>query len=108
MTIYYNIAQRNNGQGGQDKGGDNVLRSFLNATKRNPAALRQPEPVKVLAREIGEGLFALLLKPEEEPVFFFALAQLGLDSMITVELRAWWKSELGLTINVLEMLARAH
>ncbi|KAI1128529.1 hypothetical protein F5Y10DRAFT_265029 [Nemania abortiva] len=105
MAIYHNTNQHSSGEGDRDDGGDDTLRAFLTAAKRDPASFRQPEAAKALAREIGKKLFALLLKPEQEPDISRELAELGLDSMIAVEMRAWWKLELGLTISVLEMLA---
>ncbi|KAI0970067.1 KR domain-containing protein [Xylaria arbuscula] len=104
MAIYHNVNENPGNEGGDD-GDDNILKLFLATAKKNPTSFREPEAANVLAREIGKKLFALLLKPEQEPKISLGLAELGLDSMIAVEMRAWWKVELGLTISVLEMLA---
>ncbi|RYP11915.1 hypothetical protein DL765_007558 [Monosporascus sp. GIB2] len=71
----------------------------------NPTMFRTPEGVALLAHEIGKKLFALLLKPDEDPNIALSLAELGLDSLIAVEMRAWWKQVFGLNISVLEILA---
>ncbi|KAI0400470.1 hypothetical protein F4802DRAFT_610078 [Xylaria palmicola] len=105
MAVYHNTNQQKNGAGGRGDGGDSTLELFLSAAKKDPVSFRQPEAAKVLAREIGRKLFMLLLKPEQEPDIALELTELGLDPMIAVELRAWWKLELGLAISVLEMLA---
>ncbi|RYP70869.1 hypothetical protein DL769_004844 [Monosporascus sp. CRB-8-3] len=106
MAVYHNMGQSRSGRpNGSDGGDDNSLRSFLSLAKMNPAVLKQPETAAMLAREIGKKLFALLLRPEQEPDISLGLAEVGLDSMIAVELREWWKLEFGLTISVLEMLA---
>lgn len=105
MAIYHNMNQHTGGEGNRDDGVDNILRLFLAAAKKNPVLFRQPEAAKVLAREIGKKLLTILLKPDQEPNIVLGLAELGLDSMVAVEMRAWWKLELGLTISVLEMLA---
>ncbi|RYP51667.1 hypothetical protein DL768_003065 [Monosporascus sp. mg162] len=58
--------------------------------KMNPAVLKQPEVAAMLARETGKKLFALLLRPEQEPDISLGLAEVGLDSMIALELREWY------------------
>ncbi|KAJ3575044.1 hypothetical protein NPX13_g4163 [Xylaria arbuscula] len=76
--MYRNMAQGDSGREVQDEAGDSILRSFLNAAKRDPTMFKQLGAVGLLAR---------------------------LDSMIAADLRVWWKFEFGLTISVLEMLA---
>ncbi|KAI0444958.1 hypothetical protein F4803DRAFT_209356 [Xylaria telfairii] len=105
MAIYHNINWYASREGSRGDGIDNVLRSFLAATLRNPVSFRQPEAAKVLAREIGKKLFAFLLKPDQGPNTALGLVKLGLDSMVAVEMRVCWKLELGLIISVLEILA---
>lgn len=44
------------------------------------------------------GLFSLLLKvDQEEPDISLRLGDLGLDAMVAVEMRAWWKQVFGST-----------
>ncbi|KAI1173654.1 hypothetical protein F4777DRAFT_589726 [Nemania sp. FL0916] len=105
MAVYYSAQQQRIERGGSNTENQSVLRSFLSTARDNPATLKMPEAAKLLATEMGKKLFVLLLKPDQEPDIALELAQIGLDSLVAVEMRAWWKSELGLTISVLEMLS---
>lgn len=46
-----------------------------------------------------------MLKSDEEVDIALSLAQLGLDSLMAVELRRWWKQALGVQISQLEIMA---
>ncbi|KAI1820897.1 hypothetical protein F4861DRAFT_545132 [Xylaria intraflava] len=102
MAVYHNT-----GAGIESNSSDDTdtLRAFLRNVQANPALLREPGTATLLALGIGKKLFTLLLKPEQEPNISLGLAELGLDSMVAVEMRSWWKLTFGLDITVLEMLA---
>jgi aryl carrier-like protein len=102
MAMYHNVRGGNSSEAG---GGDDSLRSFLASVKANPQALRTPETTNMISLEIGRQLFSLLLETEQTPDTEMSLTDLGLDFMVAVELRAWWKLVFGLDISVLEMLA---
>ncbi|RYO92343.1 hypothetical protein DL766_010347 [Monosporascus sp. MC13-8B] len=102
MAAYLNIGR---GSAGKVLSDNDALRVFLASAKDNPTMFRTPEGAALLAHEIGKKLFALLLKPDEDPNIALSLAELGLDSLIAVEMRAWWKQVFGLNISVLEILA---
>ncbi|KKY31144.1 putative polyketide synthase [Diaporthe ampelina] len=94
--------QRPHGEGGDD----DRLQTFLAQARANTAVLRAPDSAGVLSREIGRRLFSLLLKADqEEAEISLGLGDLGLDSMVAVEMRAWWKQVFGSDISVLQMMA---
>ncbi|CAI6083821.1 unnamed protein product [Clonostachys chloroleuca] len=101
------IALLNRGQASLGAGSDSTdhLQAFMAQAKSDPSLFTKPGSAEMLAREIGKKLFALLLKPDDEPSLTAGLAELGLDSLIAVEMRAWWRQVFGLDISVLEMLA---
>ncbi|KAF4438150.1 putative polyketide synthase [Fusarium austroafricanum] len=102
MAVYHNVGSRDNRGGSGDEG----LRSFLRAAKNDRAILSSSEGVRFLALEIGKKLSSLLLRSEDEETNIkMNTADLGLDSLIAVELRTWWKTSLGVDITVLEMLS---
>ncbi|KAI0868539.1 hypothetical protein GGS24DRAFT_207312 [Hypoxylon argillaceum] len=102
MAVYHNVG----GTAASASSGDNdQLRAFLNNAQTNPAVFRDPSTAPTLALEIGKKLFTLLLKPDQQPDITMSLSEVGLDSMVAVEMRAWWKLTFGLDITVLDMLA---
>ncbi|KAI8160165.1 Highly reducing polyketide synthase [Colletotrichum sp. SAR 10_70] len=84
-----------------------ALQKFLTSTLTDPLLLSSPEAPVFLARQIGGQLFRLLLKPAEnddEIDAKMSLQDAGLDSLVAVEMRSWWKGVFGFDISVLEML----
>lgn len=99
MAAWHNIYE------GDDKENDDSgLKTFLAGAKSNADTLRKPETQSYIAREIGKQLMNLLLKPEDELDVSLPVAQLGLDSLVGIELRSWWRQVFGLDISVLQLL----
>ena len=101
MAIYHNIG----GDATQAGSAPDGLRAFLASAKKDPSILRSDESTELLAMEIGKKLFGLLLIMNREVDTSTSPAELGLDSLVATELRAWWKLSLGFDINTLEMLS---
>lgn len=105
LAVYHNnrVGAANKGA----DGGGGALASFLGRARADPATeLGQNSDAaqRFLAHEIGERLLALLLRSGEEVSIEKPLAELGLDSLVAIELRAWWKGTFGFDVTVLEML----
>ncbi|KAI0900051.1 fatty acid synthase S-acetyltransferase [Annulohypoxylon nitens] len=100
MAAYHNAS---NG-GGDAASSNETLKTFLATVKADPSLLKAAESSKTLALEIGKKLFDLLLKPQEDLNTSLSLVDLGLDSLVALELRAWWKQVFSFDISVLEML----
>lgn len=81
------------------------LRRFLNEAKHNPELFAKPETATRLAHEIYKKLSLLLMEKEEEPNLALSLSEPGLDLLVAIELRAWFKHVLTIQVSVLEMLA---
>jgi NAD(P)-dependent dehydrogenase (short-subunit alcohol dehydrogenase family)/aryl carrier-like protein len=84
---------------------DNSLKAYLMRAKADKSVLSTPEAAVFLAEEIGKQLFTLLMKSAEKVNISSTMVELGLDSLIGIELRAWWKQVFGFDISVLEMLS---
>ncbi|PTB42734.1 hypothetical protein M441DRAFT_166252 [Trichoderma asperellum CBS 433.97] len=102
MAIYHNIDAGNHLKAGSAPDG---LRAFLASVKQDPSVLKTSEAVEILAVEIARKLFSLLLAEDAEIDITQNTADLGLDSLVAVELRAWWKLNLGFDISTLDMLS---
>jgi NAD(P)-dependent dehydrogenase (short-subunit alcohol dehydrogenase family) len=80
------------------------LKSFIAAAKGDASLLNQSASVELLATEIGKKIFSFLLKPEEDLQITCSLPELGMDSLVAIEVRQWWKTTFDSDISVLEMM----
>jgi aryl carrier-like protein len=100
MAAYHNDA----GTNVEVTASSDKLKSFIMAAKTDPSIISSPETSSFLATEIGKKLFGFLLKPEEELNTQLSLSDLGMDSLVAIEVRAWWRQTFEFDITVLEML----
>ncbi|KAL9054330.1 MAG: hypothetical protein Q9162_004204 [Coniocarpon cinnabarinum] len=101
MSVYHNYKRAGGSAGGA---ANEELKMLLSSAKDDPSILKAPDSAKILAAEIGKKLFDLLLKSHEDLNLALPLTDLGLDSLVAIELRSWWKTTLKFDISVLEML----
>ncbi|KAI0856935.1 acyl transferase domain-containing protein [Xylaria cubensis] len=82
------------------------LKDLLAAADERPAVLRTDEAARILSIEIGKKIAdMLLLQPEVDVTAMDVLLRdLGMDSLVAVELRAWWRQVFRLDISVREIL----
>ncbi|KAI1772924.1 hypothetical protein F4818DRAFT_443807 [Hypoxylon cercidicola] len=103
MGLYHNIAKDVDTEEDPDEG--NGLRDFLTNAVATPNELDSPENVAFLALEIGKRVYSFMLKPIEEVDISLSLVDVGLDSLMAVEMRRLWNQMFGLTISVLEIMS---
>ncbi|KAF9880614.1 hypothetical protein CkaCkLH20_01656 [Colletotrichum karsti] len=101
MAVWHNISDGDSRDGGA--GGDG-FKEFLARAKIEPEILEKPESAEYIANEIGNQLMRLLLRPDDEIDITLPVQQLGLDSLVGIELRNWWRQTLGFDISVLQLL----
>ncbi|KAG5918681.1 hypothetical protein E4U53_004073, partial [Claviceps sorghi] len=82
-----------------------ALRSFLSSAQADPMMLKSAESAHFFATEIGKKLLDLLLKPQEGLKTSMPLLDLGLDSLVALELRAWIKQVFSFDLPILEMMS---
>lgn len=101
IAVYHNISA-GVGKAGTATDG---LRAFLATVKKDPTILRAEETLELLAMEIAKKLCSLVLAADTEVDISMNTADLGLDSLVAVEMRAWWKLTFGFDISTLDMLS---
>ena len=81
--------------------------AFLSTLATDSSGLEdETESAEFLAGQIGKQLrgFMLLTGSEEEIDMRKAPSDLGVDSLVSIEIRNWWRQMFGLEIQVLEIL----
>ena len=103
MGIYHNIKNPNTIEA-LSLTSDNKLKQFLVRCAENPDLLDEKENEAFLAQEIGQKVSAFMLKDAEDVDIEMTLTALGVDSLMAIELRRWWKQVFGLEMSVLEIM----
>ena len=98
MAAYHNVSA------GVDVQSNDTLKTTLASCKADTALLKTAEVAKIFAVEIGKKLLDLLLKPQEDLNTSWTLVDLGLDSLVALELRSWWKQVFSFDISVLSIM----
>jgi NADP-dependent 3-hydroxy acid dehydrogenase YdfG len=106
MAVYHNLSKDTLGHPASNSSGG--LQSFLSKARSDANILRADDTAAFLAKEIGKKLFGFLLKPDEDPSTSVPLSQLGMDSLVGVEMRSWWRQAFGFDISVLELLGMGN
>ncbi|KAJ5910086.1 Acyl transferase/acyl hydrolase/lysophospholipase [Penicillium tannophilum] len=99
-AVFHNKVASNNSATTSSDG----LKSFIAAAKNNPTLLVKPDSAHLLALEIGKKVFSFLLKSEDDLHTWCSLSELGMDSLVAIEVRQWWKMTFEFDISVLEMM----
>jgi acyl carrier protein len=74
---------------------------YVETAEGSTSVLGEAETSTLLTNEIGKKLFDFLLKAEEDLNISRTLANLGMDSLVAIEMRSWWKQAFGFDISVL-------
>ncbi|EME79084.1 uncharacterized protein MYCFIDRAFT_166988 [Pseudocercospora fijiensis CIRAD86] len=107
MGVFHNTRHtQGTPQTSSSSSSDSALLSFLLAAQSQPELLQTPSARTFVATEIGKKLFEMLLRPAEDLEISRSLTDLGMDSFVAIEVRAWWKQVFRTEVSVLEILGQ--
>jgi acyl carrier protein/NADP-dependent 3-hydroxy acid dehydrogenase YdfG len=102
MSIYRNIQKASTVEG--TSSGDQ-LKQFLSSMASDPGKLDQKSSSETIAIELKDCISNFLMKGEDGIELSSTLSALGVDSLVAIEVRNWWKQNLGIEVSVLELLS---
>lgn len=104
MGFYHNNGSRALAAGAKTQ--NNALQEFLaSLTELNTKEMLQAETtLDLFATEIGRKIQEYLLRPDEKIDTQSKLSELGVDSLLSVELARWFSSSFGIRMGVLEIV----
>ncbi|KAL4977326.1 hypothetical protein BDW66DRAFT_150182 [Aspergillus desertorum] len=102
MAIYRNIETIQTDSAAATSG----MAPFLAAVAADPRQLEEPDAIQFLANQIRDRVAKFLMRrDDEEPLDTgLTLSAAGVDSLVAIELRNWWKQNLGVDVSVLELM----
>ncbi|KAL1597236.1 hypothetical protein SLS60_008818 [Paraconiothyrium brasiliense] len=81
------------------------LKDFLASVSSTPAILEEKENVDFLTQEIGKRIRSFMIQSDDQIDIKMSLSDMGVDSLVSIEIRNWWRMGLGLEISVLEIMS---
>ena len=102
MSVYRN-SDASSSFGTTTKGNES-LKGFLSEVAANPSRLAETSSLDFLSQEIGACLCSFLQTPVEDLNVTRPLVVMGIDSLLAIEVRNWWRQALGLEITTLVIL----
>ena len=102
MAIYRNIQKTS---GVKSTEAADHLKHFLFSVMSDPTELDQKSSADTIAKELGNCVSNFLMKGDEEIDLSSTLAAIGVHSLVAIEVRNWWKQNLGIDDSVLELMS---
>ena len=102
MAIYRNIQKTTETE---VVGANDAIKNFLTNMMNDPSKLDQSSSVHTISKELGNCVWNFLMKGDEEVDLTCTLTAVGVDSLVAIEVRNWWKQNLGIDVSVLELMS---
>lgn len=105
MSLYRNVERAGSSPAtsGGLISGDGGVKAFLVAVELDPHVLTLDGKVSELALHIRSALSSFMIRPAEEMDISGSLSDLGVDSLVAIELRNWFRRAIALDVSVLEI-----
>lgn len=81
------------------------LKDFLVSVASMPAMLDERKHTDFLTQEIGKRIRSFMIQSDDAVDIKMTLSDMGVDSLVSIEIRNWWRMGLGLDISVLEIMS---
>lgn len=101
MSMYRNMESVGTTNSGTANEG---LKQFLAGIASEPSILNAQPNLDYLTHEIKAQLCSFMIRAEEDVDAKQSLSALGVDSLVAIEIRNWFRQSLGLDISVLEIM----
>lgn len=101
LLVYRNIEFQDHSESGTTT--DGSLKEFLQTCSSTPAVLKTEQAATFLAHETGVTLFTFMMRADEEVDVTVSLASIGVDSLVSIELRNWFRQKIGVQFTVVEI-----
>ncbi|KAK1239013.1 hypothetical protein MKX08_006074 [Trichoderma sp. CBMAI-0020] len=85
-------------------GGSEDFGQFIKSVHTTPSLLDTPRNVDFLTSQIGLCIYNLMSRDAKNLDLSLSLIQLGVDSLVSIEIRNWWRRTLGVSISALEFM----
>lgn len=92
----------NNNNNNNNESDSERLKQFLSECRSKPVLLGLPDPIYMIAQEAGMTLNGFMMRGDETLDLNVPLTTLGVDSLVSIELRNWFRKTVGVEITVLE------
>jgi len=105
MLVYRNLEEAApGGSAGVGASSDEELTQLLREASSNMTLLRSPDTAERLARELRNTLLGFMMRSEDELDLDDPLASVGIDSLMSIELRNWVRRRIGAEVPLLELV----
>ncbi|CAA9966684.1 Beta-ketoacyl synthase [Pyrenophora teres f. maculata] len=102
LAVYHNAGS---GVAKDTASAPDTLNAFLTTIKKDTSLLHSTETVEIFALEVGKKLCSLVLADDSDLRVSANVSDIGLDSLVAVEMRGWWKLTFGFEISTLDLLS---
>lgn len=99
LSIYRNLEKTGSSAGAASVSQNDAIKHLM-----SPEKISEPSVISKLALEIGRVLYGFLMRQEDDIALDKPLSALGVDSLVSIELRNWCRQHLGLEVSVLEIM----
>ena len=90
--------------GGNGLSSHEELTQFIRESRSNLGLLESPDTAAYLGKEMGKALLDLIMRGDEQVSVEAPLASVGLDSLVSLELKSWIRRWMGVEVATLEIL----